>query len=630
MEALTQLAHCPTEKCLVCEEMHQKFVISLGVGDSERRPCFAILTRLWTNLLSAPENPRYRTVPLNAGRIKLDLASVNEALDFMATVGWKRKGQELIFEGTDLIHLKLSKTLLDNSEELCHKHQALVAERHKEYLAAEAEKRALDRRPAHNFLYRWKPVAKGPIVKGIKGLKNLGNTCFMNAVLQCLVQTLPLFNLQVPSFDKNQTMDKGEYDPLTKEFCQLFEEMWTVDSFPGRTHDPKGLFGVITRKAPRFALRQQQDAEDFLRCLFDELETEKKKKSFVSKLFEGKLISSVTCDHCGYQSFRNESFIDLSLSIPPPPEVKPGASAASPHGGANPSSPEAAKSTQEDEEAKKEGFAPVNTAITLSSCLDSFIIPETLSIKEGNGVECYSCTRKLWTDSGFQLSSLQSFCPSDEQRYQQSPHSQKPPDSEGVVMSEESDVRYSDEKKKPNFVKRNATKKMMIGTPPKVLIVHLKRFRQTPTGTFEKISGCVTCPKEIDLSPYVNEAKPGVPVKYQLYGFCDHLGGIDGGHYTATVKRLDVCPEVPPAAAPEASTTGEAVGTPLKQEGAAMEIDGGDVEIPMKQPEAPSSSSSPSPIPENWYFFSDEHYHKLEEDKLVTYKAYLLFYSLVE
>ena len=71
---------------------------------------------------------------------------------------------------------------------------------------------------------------------------------------------------------------------------------------------------------------------------------------------------------------------------------------------------------------------------------------------------------------------------------------------------------------------------------PKVLVIVLKRF--TPDGQ-RKITNLVKFPLEnLDLSRYVRGYSASSHV-YDLYGVCNHMGGVMGGHYTAFVKNAE-------------------------------------------------------------------------------------------
>ena len=82
--------------------------------------------------------------------------------------------------------------------------------------------------------------------------------------------------------------------------------------------------------------------------------------------------------------------------------------------------------------------------------------------------------------------------------------------------------------------KENIKKKMFFWNFPKVLVITLKRF--SPDGT-QKLNNLIDFPLEnFDLSKYVHGYNPASYV-YDLYGVCNHSGGVNGGHYTAFVKN---------------------------------------------------------------------------------------------
>jgi ubiquitin carboxyl-terminal hydrolase 4/11/15 len=76
-----------------------------------------------------------------------------------------------------------------------------------------------------------------------------------------------------------------------------------------------------------------------------------------------------------------------------------------------------------------------------------------------------------------------------------------------------------------------ATKKMELYKLPKILIIHLKRFKSQ--GYYrEKLSTHIQFPESgLDLSPYV--IGPEKSPIYDLYAISNHFGNLGGGHYTA-------------------------------------------------------------------------------------------------
>lgn len=85
-------------------------------------------------------------------------------------------------------------------------------------------------------------------------------------------------------------------------------------------------------------------------------------------------------------------------------------------------------------------------------------------------------------------------------------------------------------------VKENINKQILFWNFPKILIVTFNRFSQDGT---QKIENLIHFPiNNLDLSPYVCGYNKQQYV-YDLYGICNHYGGVMGGHYTAFVKNID-------------------------------------------------------------------------------------------
>jgi ubiquitin C-terminal hydrolase len=88
--------------------------------------------------------------------------------------------------------------------------------------------------------------------------------------------------------------------------------------------------------------------------------------------------------------------------------------------------------------------------------------------------------------------------------------------------------------------KQDVQKRLSFWSLPNVLIVVLKRFEMNARGYVRKIQVPVDVPcTRADFSKYVHGYNPTSYV-YDLFGVCNHHGGSAmGGHYTATIKNAN-------------------------------------------------------------------------------------------
>ncbi|XP_019386776.1 PREDICTED: ubiquitin carboxyl-terminal hydrolase 33 isoform X1 [Crocodylus porosus] len=107
--------------------------------------------------------------------------------------------------------------------------------------------------------------------RGLTGLKNIGNTCYMNAALQALSNCPPLTQFFLDCGALARTDKKPA---ICKSYLKLMTELWHK-SRPGSIV-PTNLFQGIKTVNPTFRGYSQQDAQEFLRCLMDLLHEELK------------------------------------------------------------------------------------------------------------------------------------------------------------------------------------------------------------------------------------------------------------------------------------------------------------------------------------------------------------------
>jgi len=107
------------------------------------------------------------------------------------------------------------------------------------------------------------------LTKGVMGLSNIGNTCYMNAVVQCLGHT-PLLReylaLGIFRAHLNRSSPLGTGGALTSELAAVLAASWGGRY---RSRAPRALKAAVSRHKPWFAGREQHDAVEFMTALLD-------------------------------------------------------------------------------------------------------------------------------------------------------------------------------------------------------------------------------------------------------------------------------------------------------------------------------------------------------------------------
>ena len=338
-------------------------------------------------------------------------------------------------------------------------------------------------------------ITVGSATVGPKGLRNIGNSCYANAVIQCLMSTALADALVDPTasaifrrYSSNLNIlaqgsgSVDSEDDVTHTDGSSITALSQTSSVVQRKHalrERKYLelqtmlqksvwlkqeLGQISREyhaaeprrpshwlyAPEVAVvdpgsitrcpnqlsssltpYQQEDAHEFLRAMLGTLVMHGQNKE-LSSLFDGLLESSVTCQSCFRPSLTRDRYMDLSLDI--------------------------------------------MKVDTLTEALQEFTSTEVLS--GDNRVFCRHCDKK-----------------------------------------------------------RTATKGLRLATAPSILVTHFKRFAYDPNGRMVRLKKHIEFPTTLEIGDFMSKVNQARPPPYELVAVLVHQGvSCDSGHYLAYVK----------------------------------------------------------------------------------------------
>nr|XP_026499337.1 ubiquitin carboxyl-terminal hydrolase 33 [Vanessa tameamea] len=130
--------------------------------------------------------------------------------------------------------------------------------------------------------------------KGLVGLQNMGNTCYMNAALQALSNTQPLTSYFLECAAAVAVLADDAKPGLSRAYQKLIKEMWSRKTRGYVV--PNGILYGIRNVHPMFRGYHQHDTQEFLRCFLDQLHEELKEPVWDSTS-EDKLTSEADGDH---------------------------------------------------------------------------------------------------------------------------------------------------------------------------------------------------------------------------------------------------------------------------------------------------------------------------------------------
>lgn len=356
----------------------------------------------------------------------------------------------------------------------------------------------------------------------VTGLYNLGNSCYMNCMLQCLGATPQLTQFFFPSLANPQAavlsyrdhinmLNKlGTKGILTHQFVDILKQMFAHD---GRAFSPSGFKKAMGSLSPnhQFATCDQQDCIEFLDFMLDRLH-EDLNQPLATLPDERKRITELTPDE---EATREQLPVRLALTI------------------------------------EWERYLRLNFSVVVDYFQGQYL----------SQLRCLECGNTSTTYNAFSILSL--------------PIPERLGGQKQVLISQlldeytTTELLDNDNRWKCPKCQRQTklTKTIKLTRLPQVLIVHFKRFKLNERGYFNKLDTFVTYPvnQELDLTPFwtgrtgtaisdsqhlmtaqeeeeylkdIPTRRQQPPFRYKLYGVANHFGLMTTGHYTSYVYKL--------------------------------------------------------------------------------------------
>ena len=107
--------------------------------------------------------------------------------------------------------------------------------------------------------------------KGLRGLRKLGDTCYRNAIFQCLAKGASLFRISPKHFVREERRDLQE---------QVLALLKLVHNAEGKVTHPVQTRHAVKVELPQFADNTQQDVREFLMAVLPMLDLPRHKGVF--------------------------------------------------------------------------------------------------------------------------------------------------------------------------------------------------------------------------------------------------------------------------------------------------------------------------------------------------------------
>eukprot|EP00633_Aureoumbra_lagunensis_P006476 CAMPEP_0197319342 /NCGR_PEP_ID=MMETSP0891-20130614/54411_1 /TAXON_ID=44058 ORGANISM="Aureoumbra lagunensis, Strain CCMP1510" /NCGR_SAMPLE_ID=MMETSP0891 /ASSEMBLY_ACC=CAM_ASM_000534 /LENGTH=537 /DNA_ID=CAMNT_0042810227 /DNA_START=354 /DNA_END=1967 /DNA_ORIENTATION=+ len=374
------------------------------------------------------------------------------------------------------------------------------------------------------------PVASGEVrhtiraKHGLRGVINMGNTCFLSCVIQVLAHLAPVQAYFLYGYAKQTAEQKHNTEAhlqlsmsdqdmfcLACEMANIFAAMFADDSCEALV--PHRLLYATWRYADSFAGYEQQDAHEFLMVLLDALakHTAIGNTNVINEIFRGELGSHLECHNCAHKKQSVEPFHDLSLALRGI-TILPHYNNTAPNMSELTTTPLSASSSQNmhtlsEISGKKLRVSPDNNQVEL-------LLERGTSINDEPALKKQKSEPHLLRSASHKNLKLDDLlggftCPEVL--------------SDGHICEN-------------CGVSANRKKRLSIAKLPNVLVIHLKRFDALRS---TKITDGVDFPTELDLTSRLLDHHSTIDQKYiyHLAGVVNHVGDLNRGHYTCFFKE---------------------------------------------------------------------------------------------
>lgn len=373
--------------------------------------------------------------------------------------------------------------------------------------------------------------------RGLSGLWNIGNTCYMNSIIQCLslsslfcswmmdnknwedIVRVNVTNRLIKEYKTKNNNDELENVELTEEqiikgaentvifrLAKVFTKLWGSHC----TVRPTNFKKIVGKLNSEFAGYEQNDSQEFLSFILDKIHDETKRT--VPLVFPNipESVSKLAKLHRLCQEKINDPNVDLK-----------------------------------EKAAIQKRFIDYK-----SEHMDDVTILNACSYYKRNFEKSYSIITQLFTGLFFSQIICKE-CNNKTSMFEPFTTLSIPTNESGEITLEECLDKFSATEQltgdncytcteclKNGKPKVEAEKKMYIWDLPEILIIQLKRFGMNQYGRATKTLSKVTFPiNDLDLTKYLSPLNPEKNAQYDLNGISEHKGRYGSGHYIAYAKN---------------------------------------------------------------------------------------------